>query len=86
MRLSESLGLTTSKKESKVDQNSNTGSAPKRAIRHFSSADWHKLEAKPEYTWIEINLTFFDFLEIRMRPSSYSDHLANFFKHSNPYK
>ena len=53
---------------------------------HFSGADWHKREARPEGFWIEINLTIFDFLEIRTRSSSYSDHSANFSKHSNLYK
>ena len=33
---------------------------------------------RPEGTWIKIKLILFDFLEIRTRPSSYSDHLANF--------
>ena len=67
-----------SKKEYKVDQNSNAGSTPKKAIRyswsanrHFSSVDWHKFEAQPKDFWIEINLTFFDFLEIRTRPNLY---------------
>ena len=72
------LAKETSKQESKVDQNSNASPAPKRAIRHFLSANWHKCNARPEGSWIEINLTFFDFLEIRMHPSSYSNHLANF--------
>ena len=54
------------------------GPAPKRAIRHSWSAD--------RYFGIEINLTFFDFLEIRTRPSSYSDHSTNFLKHSHLYK
>ena len=66
------------KKESKTDQNSNIGLAPKKAIRHFWSADWHKCGPRPEGIWIEINLTFFNFLEVRMRPSLYSDHLTNF--------
>ena len=83
----------TLKQESKMDLNVNTGLAPKRAIRHscsanqhFPSPDWHKLEVRLEDSWIEINLTLFDFLEIRTRPSSYSDDLANFSKHSHPYK
>ena len=73
------------KKESKLDQNLNVGSAPKRAIwhswsadRHMKSADrqslsadWPKLLARPLDSWIEINLTLFDFLEIRTRPNSY---------------
>ena len=73
------------KKESKLDQNLNVGSAPKRAIRHSwsadrhmksadrqsLSADWPKLLARPLDSWIEINLTLFDFLEIRTRPNSY---------------
>ena len=73
------------KKESKLDQNLNMGSAPKRAIRHSwsadrhmksadrqsLSADWPKLLARPLDSWIEINLTLFDFLEIRTRPNSY---------------
>ena len=62
-----------------MDQNSNTGPAPKSAIRHFWSADhWHKHGPQPKGTWIEIKLILFDFLVIRMRLSSYSDHLANF--------
>ena len=72
------LAKKVSKNESKMDLNVNTGPAPKRAIRHscnadrhFPSTNWHKLEARPEDSWIEINLTFFDFLEIRTRPNSY---------------
>ena len=42
------LAQKSSKKESKMDQNSNTGPTPKKANRYFSSADWHKLEAWPE--------------------------------------
>ena len=68
----------SSKKESKLDQNSNAGLAPKRAIqhswsvdRHMKSADWPKLLAQLEDSRIEINLTLFNFLEIRMRPNSY---------------
>ena len=75
----------SSKKESKLDQNSNAGLAPKRAIqhswcvdrhmksvdRHMKSADWPKLLALLEDSRIEINLTLFNFLEIRMRPNSY---------------
>ena len=73
----------TSKSESKMDQNSNTGPAPKRAIKHlwsvdkhFPSADWHKFEPRPEGTWIEIKHILLYFLEIRTRPSSCLDHLA----------
>ena len=33
---------------------------------------------KPEGTWMKIKLIIFDLLEIRTRPNSYSDHLANF--------
>ena len=65
------LAQETSKKEFKLDQNSNAGLAPKRAIwhswgadRHFPSADWHKNLARPEDSWIEISPIFFDFLEI----------------------
>ena len=75
----------SSKKESKLDQNSNAGLAPKRAIQHswsvdrhmksvdqhMKSADWPKLLAQLEDSRIEINLTLFNFLEIRMRPNSY---------------
>ena len=67
-----------SKNESKMDLNVNTGPAPKRAIRHSCSAnqhspspDWHKLEVRLEDSWIEINLTLFDFLEMRTHPNSY---------------
>ena len=67
-----------SKKESKLDQNLNMGSAPKRAIRHswsadqhMKSVDWPKLLARPEDSWIEINLTLFNFLEIRTCPNLY---------------
>ena len=67
-----------SKKESKLDQNSNAGPAPKRPIWHSWSADRHKCGARLEGFWFKINLTFYDFLEIRTCPSSYSDHLANF--------
>ena len=67
-----------SKKESKMDQNSNTGPAPKRAIWHFWSADWHKLGPWPKGTWIKLKYILFDFLEIRMRPNLYSNHLAKF--------
>ena len=72
------LAQETSKKESKLDQNSNAGLAPKRAIwhswgadRHFPSADWHKNLAWPEDSWIEISPIFFDFLEIMTRLNSY---------------
>ena len=75
----------SSKKESKLDQNSNASSAPKRAIRHswgadrhkkcadqhFSSANWHKLEAQPKDSFIEISPTLFNFLEMRTHPNSY---------------
>ena len=61
-----------------MDQNSNTGPAPKRAIWHFWSADWHKLGPWPKGTWIKLKYILFDFLEIRMRPSSYFYHLAIF--------
>ena len=33
---------------------------------------------KPEGTWMKIKLILFDLLQIRMRPSLYSNHLANF--------
>ena len=46
--------------------------------RHFSSVNWHKRKPRPEGTWMEIKLILFNFLEIKMRPSSYSNHLANF--------
>ena len=61
----------TSKNESKLDQNSNVGSAPKKAIWHSWSADWHKLEARPEDFWIEISPNLFNFLEMRMCLNSY---------------
>ena len=57
-----------------MDQNSNVGPAPKRAIRHFWSANWHKFGPRPGGTWIKIKHILFDFLEIRSRPNSYSDH------------
>ena len=70
--------LKSPKKESKLDQNSNAGLAPKRAIqhswsvdRHMKSANWPKLLALLEDSWIEINLTPFSFLEIRTRSNSY---------------
>ena len=68
----------TSKKKSKMDQNSNEELAPKRAIQHFSSANWHKLGHRPEGTWIKMKPILFDFLEIRTLPNSYFDYLANF--------
>ena len=61
----------TSKKESKVDQNSNMSPAPKMSIQHSWSANWHKLKVWPKDYWIEINLTLFVFLEIRTRPNLY---------------
>ena len=68
----------TSKKDSKTDQNSNTRLSPKRAIRQFWSADWHKFGPRPKGTWIKLKHILSHFLEIRTRPSSYFDHLANF--------
>ena len=79
------LTQKSSKNESKLDQNSNVGSAPKRAIRHswgadrhkkcadqhFSSANWHKLEAQPKDSFIEISPTLFNFLEMRTHPNLY---------------
>ena len=35
-----------SKNESKTNQNSNEGLAPKGAIWHFSSVDWHKFRPR----------------------------------------
>ena len=61
-----------------MDQNLNTRLAPKRAIQHFCSADWHKFGPWPEGTLIEIKHIIFDFLEIRTRLSLYYDHLAIF--------
>ena len=62
------LSKKSSKKESKMDLNSNVGLAPKRAIRHSWNADWHmksanrhKIEAWPEDFLIEISPTLFDF-------------------------
>ena len=78
MRLSEVPAQKTSKKESKVDYNSNTGPAPKKAIWHSWSTNWHKCRPQPQGTWIEINLILFDFLEIRTCLSSYFDHSTNF--------
>ena len=75
------LGSRNLKKGIQIGLNSNTGSAPKRAIwhswdadwhfRHFPSADWHKNLARPEDSWIEISPIFFDFLEIMTRLNSY---------------
>ena len=59
------------KKESKLDQNLNVGSAPKRVIQHSWSVDWHKLKARPKDSWIEISPTFFDILEMRTHPNLY---------------
>ena len=70
------------KRESKLDQNSNTDLTPKKAIRHSWSVDWPKVVAWPEDPLIKRNLTFFDFLEIRMRSNSYLISL----KHPNLYK
>ena len=66
------------KKKSKVDQKSNARLAPKRAIRHLESVNWHKCKPWLKSIWIKIKHILFDFLEIRMRPSLYYDHLANF--------
>ena len=73
--------------------NSKAYLAPKRAIKQSWSANWHFSSAnQPKCgTWpkgfqIEINLPFYDFLEIKTRPNSYSNHLTNFSKHSHPYK
>ena len=78
------------KKESKLDQNSNTDLAPKRAIqhswsadRHIKSADWPKLLARLRDSLIEIRPIFYDFLEIKTHSNLY---LISFFKHPNLYK
>ncbi|KAK9986288.1 hypothetical protein SO802_031239 [Lithocarpus litseifolius] len=47
--------IPDSKRESKLDQNSNTDLAPKRAIRHMASAHWPKLLARPKDPLIEWN-------------------------------
>ena len=67
-----------SKKKSKMDQSSNEELAPKRAIQHFSSTNWHKLGPRPEGTWIKLKPILFDFLEIRTLSNSHFDYLANF--------
>ena len=91
MHLSASLGSKNLKigvqNGLKLKRRSSTQEWPSWSVDlHFSSVDWHKSEAWHEEFWIEINLTFFDFLEIRTRPNSYYDHSANFSKHSHPYK
>ena len=73
--LNASLG---SKIESKMNQNSNMGPAPKRAIRHFWSVDWHKLGPWPEGTWIRLKLILFQFFRDKTHLSSCSNHLAIF--------
>ena len=40
-----------------MKQNLNKGPAPKSAIQHFWSADWHR----PEGTWISLKHILFDF-------------------------
>ena len=59
------------KKESKLDQNSNTSSTPKRAIQHSWSADWPKFVARSEDSLTEIKPIFFNFLEIWRRSTSF---------------
>ena len=68
----------SSKRESKLNQNSNVDLAPKRAIQHSPSANWHfpnadwpKLLAQLKDLPIEIKPIFFNFLEIRTRSNSY---------------
>ena len=71
------------RKESKLDQNSNADSTPKRAIWQSWSANWPKLLAQPGDSLIEIKPIFNNFLEIRTRSNLY---LISFFKHPNLYK
>ena len=74
------------KNESKSDQNSNVGLAPKRACQHSWSADWPKCSAQPENFLIEIKPIIFDFFEIRTHSNSYLISFSLFFKHPNLYK
>ena len=71
MRIGAIPAQKSSKRESKLDQNSNVDLAPKRAIRHSWSANWPKLLAWPEDPLIKIKPIFFDFLEIRTCSNSY---------------
>ena len=50
MSLSASPGLKNLKKGVQSGPKLNVGPAPKRAIRHFSSADWHKCGPRPKGT------------------------------------
>ena len=72
------LAQKSSKKESKLDQNSNANLASKSADRHLASAnrhflnaDWPKSSAWPGDPLIEIKPVFFRFLEIRTCSNSY---------------
>ena len=59
------------KKESKLNQNWELGSALERANWHSWSADWHNFEARPRNALFEIKHVYFEFLGIRMQPNSY---------------
>ena len=65
------LAKKSSKNESKLEQNSIAGLAPKRAIQHSWSANWPKFVARPKDSLIEIMSIFFSFLELRMHSNSY---------------
>ena len=57
--------------------NSKAGLAPK---RHIQSAEWHTLGFWLDGIWVTLKHILFNFLAIRMRPSSYSDRLSYFFE------
>ena len=65
------LAKKSSKNESKSNKNSKAGLAPKRACRHFPSANWPKCLARFGNLLIEIKPIFFEFLEIRTHSNSY---------------
>ena len=54
--------------------------------RNMKSADWHKFVARPEDSWIEINLTIFNFFRDKDVSQFVYDHLAIFLKHFDLYK
>ena len=56
------------------------------AEQHFPSAEWHTFGPWPEDIGITLKDIIFNFLVIRTRPSSYSDHLSYFFEPSILYK
>ena len=53
--------------------------------RHFRSAEWHTFGPQLKDIGITLKHILFNFLVIRMRPSSYSDCVSYFFEPSSLY-